>query len=44
MHLHYFPTFATLTDKVEQVLLKFANIPEEILAPCSLPPELAQAA
>lgn len=43
-HLHYFPTFAALTDKVEQVLLKFANIPEEILAPCSLPPELAQAA
>ena len=43
-HLHYFPTFAALTDTVEQALLKFANIPEEILALCSLPTELAQAA
>jgi transposase len=43
-HLHYFPTFEVLTDTVEQALLKFANIPEEILALCSLPTELAQAA
>lgn len=43
-HLHYFPTFEALTDKVEQALCKFANIPEEILALCSLPTELAQAA
>ena len=43
-HLHYFPTFAALTAKVEQALLKFANLPEEILALCSLPTELAQAA
>ena len=43
-HLHYFPTFEALTNKVEQALLKFANIPEEILALCSLPTELAQAA
>ena len=43
-HLHYFPTFEALTDKVEQALLKFANISEEILALCSLPTELAQAA
>ena len=43
-HLHYFPTFEALTDKVEHALLKFANIPEEILALCSLPTELAQAA
>jgi transposase len=43
-HLHYFPTFAALTDKVEQALLKFAKTPEEILALCSLPTELAQAA
>jgi transposase len=43
-HLHYFPTFEALTEKVEQALLKFANIPEEILALCSLPAELAQAA
>ena len=35
------PTFAALTDKVEQVLLRFANIPEEILALFSLPPDLA---
>lgn len=43
-HLHYFPTFEALTDKVEQALLTFANTPEEILALCSLPTELAQAA
>jgi transposase len=43
-HLHYFPTFEALTEKVEQALLRFANIPEEILALCSLPTELAQAA
>jgi transposase len=43
-HLHYFPTFEALTDKIEQALLKFANIPEEILALCSLPTALAQAA
>lgn len=43
-HLHYFPTFEALTAKVEQALLTFANIPEEILALCSLPTELAQAA
>jgi transposase len=43
-HLHYFPTFGALTEKVEQALLKFANAPEEVLALCSLPTELAQAA
>ena len=43
-HLHYCPTFEALTDKVEQALLQFANRPEEILALCSLPAELAQAA
>jgi transposase len=43
-HLHYFPTFEALTEKVEQALLKFTNAPEEILALCSLPTELAQAA
>ncbi len=43
-HLHYFPTFEALTEKVEQALLKFANIPEEILMLCSLPTALAQAA
>lgn len=43
-HLHYFPTFEALTEKVEQALLTFANIPEEILALCSLPTALAEAA
>jgi len=43
-HLHSFPTFEALTEKVEQALLKFTNAPEEILALCSLPTELAQAA
>ena len=43
-HLHYFPTFEALTEKVEQALLKFTNAPEEILTLCSLPTELAQAA
>jgi transposase len=43
-HLHYFPTFEALTNKVEQALLKFTNTPEEILSLCSLPTELAQAA
>ena len=39
-----FPTFEALPEKVEQALLKFTNAPEEILALCSLPTELAQAA
>ena len=43
-HLHYFPTFEALTDKVEHALLKFANTPAEILALCSLPTELVKAA
>jgi len=43
-HLHYFPTFESLTQKVETALLKFANAPEEILALCSLPTDLAKAA
>lgn len=43
-HLHYFPTFEALTDRVEQALLKFANAPQEILALCNLPEELAWAA
>ena len=43
-HLHYFPTFEALTAKVEQALLKFTNAPEAILALCSLPTALAQAA
>jgi transposase len=38
-HLHYFPTLEALTNKVEQALLKFAHIPEEILALCGLPTE-----
>jgi transposase len=31
-HLHYFPTFESLKEKVEQALVKFANAPKEILA------------
>lgn len=41
-HLHHFPTFESLTQKVETALLKFADAPEEILALCSLPSELAK--
>ncbi|HEX9002149.1 MAG TPA: transposase [Blastocatellia bacterium] len=40
-HLHYFPTFAALTARVEQAMLKFANAPQEILALCGLPTEMA---
>lgn len=43
-HLHYFPTFEALSEKVEQALLRFENTPQEILALCSLPEELAWAA
>jgi transposase len=43
-HLHYFPDFAALTTRVEEALMKFANAPQEILALCSLPSELAFAA
>jgi transposase len=31
-HLHYFPTYESLKEKVEQALVKFANAPKEILA------------
>jgi len=31
-HLHYFPTFESLKDKVEQTLLAFKNAPREILS------------
>jgi len=31
-HLHYFPSFESLKEKVEQALVKFANAPKEILA------------
>jgi transposase len=43
-HLHYFPTFEALTEKVEQALLKFAHAPAEVLALCNLPTELAKVA
>ena len=43
-HLHYFPTFGALTEKVEQALLRFENAPQEILGLCGLPQELAKAA
>lgn len=31
-HLHYFPTFDALKEKVEQAMLRFANAPKEILS------------
>jgi len=40
-HLRYFPTFAALTERVEQSLVKCANAPQEILTLCSLPTQLA---
>jgi hypothetical protein len=43
-HLPYCPTFEAWTEKVEQALSKCAHIPEEMLALCSLPTALAQAA
>lgn len=43
-HLHYFPTFGALSEKVEQALLRFEQAPQQILALCGLPQELAQAA
>jgi transposase len=43
-HLHYFPTFEALTERVEQALLKFATVPEAVLALCGLPTEWAKAA
>lgn len=43
-HRHSFPTFEALTEQVEQALRKFTNAPEAILALCSLPTDLAQAA
>ena len=43
-HLHYFPTFEALTQKVEQALIKFEQAPQEILSLCSLPEGLAWAA
>jgi transposase len=43
-HVPYCPTFQALTDQVEHALLTFAHTPEEMLALCSLPTALAQAA
>jgi transposase len=43
-HLHYFPSFEALKEKVEQTLLQFEHTPAEILALCSLPTELAKVA
>ena len=31
-HLQYFPTFEALTQKVDEALLKFANIGQEIMS------------
>jgi len=32
VHLHYFPTFDSLKDKVEEVLLHFKDLKNEILS------------
>jgi transposase len=32
VHLHYFPTFDSLKDKVHEALLRFQNLKEEVLA------------
>lgn len=42
--LRQFPTFEALTEKGEQAIRRFANIPKEILVLCGLPAALAQAA
>jgi transposase len=42
--LHYFPTVEALPEKGEQALSTCAHLPEEILALCSRPAALAQAA
>lgn len=43
-HLHYFPTFQSLIDKVEEVLLVFKNTPKEVLSLFGLYENIAQAA
>jgi transposase len=43
-HLHYFPTYESMINKVEQALMKFENRQEEILALFKLSKELAVAA
>lgn len=42
-HLHYFPTFDALKDKVDEALIFFENAPEEVLSLCGLD-ELLEAA
>lgn len=32
IHLHYFPTFESLTNKVEEAMLRFTNMKDEILS------------
>jgi hypothetical protein len=42
-HLHYFPTFDALMDKVDQALLFFHNAPQEVLSLCGFD-QLSEAA
>lgn len=42
-HLHYFPTFEALVNKVEEAMLRFANAPEEVLSLFGWYEELATA-
>jgi transposase len=42
-HLHYFPTFESLMNKVEEAMVRFANAPEEVLSLFGFYEELATA-
>lgn len=42
-HLHYFPTFESLMNKVEEAMVRFANAPDEVLSLFGFYEELATA-
>jgi len=42
-HLHYFPTFASLMNKVEEAMVRFVNAPKEVLSLFGFYEELATA-
>lgn len=42
-HMHYFPTFESLMNKVEEAMLRFANAPGEVLSLFGFYEELAAA-
>lgn len=43
VHLHYFPTFESLKNKVQEALLRFHNLKEEVLSLFGFYRELAKA-